>query len=145
MLAGQNAVCGECHTADSAGVKAAAEIAGLIRNLQDSLRKADEILARAQSDGMEVSDSIARQTEVRQNIVKARSEVHAFDIAAISTPVKEGLAIAAADYRAGEDALHERNVRREGLAVSLFRIGITVMGLWMAIRRISGPRTIRTE
>lgn len=27
--------------------------------------------------------------------------------------------MAATDYRAGEDALHERDVRREGLAISL--------------------------
>jgi hypothetical protein len=89
---------------------------------------------------MEVSDAIARQTEARQNVVKARSEVHAFDVAAVAAPVKAGVAIAAADYQAGEDALRERNVRREGLAVSLFGIGITVLGLWLAIRRIGARR-----
>lgn len=138
MLSGNNAVCAQCHTADSAGGKAAAEMAASIRNLQDQLRQADEILARAQNDGMEVSDAVARQAEARQNIVKARSEVHAFDVGAVTAPVKAGLAIAATDYRAGENALHERNVRREGLAVSLFGVGITVLGLWLAIRRLAG-------
>jgi hypothetical protein len=141
MLSGGNAVCAQCHTPDSAGGKAAAEMAGLIRNLEDKLRQADEILARAQSDGMEVSGAVARQTEARQNIVKARSEVHAFDLAAVETPVKAGLAIAAANYRAGEDALHERDVRREGLVVSLFGVGLTILGLWLAMRRIGGRRT----
>jgi len=139
MLSGANAVCGQCHTADSEGGKAAEEMAGLIRNLQDRLKQADEILALAQTDGMEVSAAIAQQTEARQNLVKARSEVHAFAVAAIAAPVKTGLAIAVTDYRAGQDALHERNVRREGLAISLFGVGITVLGLWFAIRRLGPP------
>ena len=140
MLSGSDAVCGQCHTADSGGGKAAAQMADLIRNLQDRLKQVDEILALAQTDGMEVSEAIARQTEARQNLVKARSEVHAFNVAAIAAPVKTGLAMAATDYRAGEDALHERDVRREGLAISLIGICITVLGLWLAIRRLGGGR-----
>jgi hypothetical protein len=142
MLAGDTAICGQCHSSDSGGGKAAAEMAAMIRNLEDSLKRADEILARAQSDGMEVSDAIARQTEARQTLIKARSEVHAFNVAAMAAPVKTGLAAAAANYRAGEDALHERNVRREGLAVSLLGIGITVAGLVLAIRQISRARPV---
>ncbi len=140
MLSGDNAVCAQCHTADSAGGKAALQMAGLIQSLQDRLRQADTILARAQSAGMEVSEAIARQAEARQNIVKARSEVHNFDVTAVAAPVNAGLAIAAADYRAGEEAMHERNVRRQGLAVSLAGVGITMLGLWLAIRRLGGRR-----
>jgi len=137
MLSGPDAVCAECHDADSKGGQAAAEIARLIRNLQDRLAQADEILARAQSDGMEVSDAIEHQTEARQNLVKARSEVHAFDVPVVAAVVKAGSAIAEADYQAGKDALHERNVRREGLGISLFGIGITVFGLWLAMRQLA--------
>ncbi len=136
MLSGKSAVCAQCHSPESAGGKAAEEMAGSIRDLQDRVSRADEILALAQSDGMEVSDALAHQTEARQNVVKARAEVHTFDVAVVAAPVKAGLAIAEADYRAGKDALHERNVRREGLAVSLFGVGITVVGLWLAIRQI---------
>lgn len=140
MLSGSNAVCGQCHTGDSAGGKAAVKMAGLIGNLQARLKQADEILARAQADGMEVSEAVAHQTEARQNLVKARSEVHTFDLDAMAVPVKTGLAMAATDYRAGEDALHERDVRREGLAISLIGVGITVLGLWLAIQRLGGGR-----
>src|SRR5262249_22262278 len=100
------------------------------------------ILARAQSDGMEVSDAIARQTEARHALIKARSEIHAFNVAATAAPVKMGLAAAAANYRAGEDAMHERNVRREGLVVSLLGVGITIAGLMLAIRQIGGKRRV---
>ena len=140
MLSGSGAVCAQCHESDSAGGKAAVEMARSIRDLQNRLKQADDLLALAQSDGMEVSEAVERQAEARQNVVKARSEVHAFDGAAVAAPVKAGLTIAAADYRAGKDALHERNVRREGLAISLFGVGITVLGLWLAIRRLGRVR-----
>ena len=110
----------------------------MIRNLQTRLQQADEILAQAQADGMEVAAAIAQQTEARQNLIKARSEVHTFAVDAMAAPVKTGLALAATDYRAGQNALHERNVRREGLGFSLVGIGITVLGLWLAIRRLGG-------
>jgi predicted CXXCH cytochrome family protein len=141
MLSGPDAVCAGCHDAESAGGKAATQMAESIRNLQDKLTRADELLARAQRDGMEVSDAIVHQTEARQNLVKARSEVHAFDVSALAAAVKAGSAIADMDYQAGKDALHERNVRREGLGVSLFGIGITVLGLWLAIRQLSRRRS----
>lgn len=140
MLSGPKAVCNQCHAADSPGGKAAAAMAGFMRNLQDRVAQADQILGRAQRDGMDVSDAVARQTEARQNLVKARSEVHAFDVAAVEAPVKAGLVIAAGNYKAGEAALHERNVRRQGLAVSLFGIGLTVAGLWLAIKRLQNRR-----
>jgi predicted CXXCH cytochrome family protein len=142
MLTGDTAVCAQCHRSDSVGGSAAAQMAAMIFNLDDALKRADEILARAQSDGMEVSDAIARQTEARQALIKARSEVHAFNVAATAAPVKMGLAAAAANYRAGEDAMHERNVRREGLVVSLLGVGITIAGLVAAIRQIGGKRRV---
>jgi predicted CXXCH cytochrome family protein len=141
MLSGGNAVCAQCHSVDSAGGKAAVEMAEMIGNLQDRLKQADEILARAQSDGMEVSEAIARQTEARQNLIKARFEIHTFDVTAVAVPLKAGLVIAAASYRAGEDALHESRVRSLGLAISLLGIGITILGLWLAIRWLAERRT----
>jgi len=140
MLSGGEAVCSQCHDADSAGGKAAVEMASLIQSLQGRLAQADQILAQAQSDGMEVSEAIARQADARQNLVKARAEVHTFSVAAVSIPVKAGLAIGGEDYRAGEQALRERNVRREGLAISLLGVGITVAGLWLAIRSLARRR-----
>jgi predicted CXXCH cytochrome family protein len=136
MLAGGSAVCSECHEADSTGGKTAAQMAALIRDLQNRLQRADDILARAQNDGMEVSGAIAHQMEARQNLVQARAHVHAFAAAAIAAPVKAGIAAADQDYQAGLDAMRERNVRRKGLAASLFGIGITILGLWLAIRSI---------
>jgi predicted CXXCH cytochrome family protein len=141
LLGGKNAVCGECHDADSAGGKTAAQAAGLIQDLQNRIVAADAILEQARTSGMEVSEAILRQTDARQNLVKARANVHAFAIAEVSQPVEAGLAIAAQDYRAGEAALKEKYIRRMGLAISLAAILVTMLGLWLIIRWLHAART----
>ena len=141
LLGGKSAVCGECHDPDSAGGKTAAQAAGLIQDLQSRIAAADAILEQARTSGIEVSEAILRQTDARQNLVKARANVHAFAIQAVSQPVQAGLAIAAEDYRAGEAALKEKNIRRMGLATSLAAILVTMAGLWLIIRWLHSGRT----
>jgi predicted CXXCH cytochrome family protein len=140
LLTGKGAICAQCHDPSSGGGKKVAEIAGLIGNLREKIASANAILNQAQSSGMEVSEAILRQADARQNLVKARSEVHAFVVSAVAEPVKAGLAIALENYQAGQAALHEREVRRVGLAVSLLTILITMAGLGLTLRWIKSRR-----
>ena len=136
MLAGNDAVCGQCHEANSAGGQAAAQMAAQLTKLDAALNQSDAILSRARASGMEVSEPILRQMEGREALVKARVAVHAFNAAAVAKPVGEGLAVAAETRRAGEKALQDRDSRRVGLALSLITILVTMIGLWMAIRSL---------
>lgn len=140
MLAGERSVCTQCHDPASAGARAASQMAGLIGKLDGALGRSDEILGRARRSGMEVSEALLREQEARESLVKARVAVHAFEVAAVSKPVGEGLGIAAETYRAGESAMRERDYRRMGLAISLLAIVITMAGLWLALRAIERPR-----
>ena len=141
MLGGKNAVCKQCHDSDSAGGQIAAQMAALIVNLQNRIAAADALLDQAQNSGVEVSDAILRQRDARQSLVKARANVHAFAFQAVSTAAQEGLSIAAEDYRAGQAALHERDVRRFGLVASLAAISVTLVGLWLMIQWRKQRRT----
>ncbi|MCP5112695.1 MAG: hypothetical protein GY953_17865 [bacterium] len=138
LLAGDEAVCGQCHEADSAGGQAAEETGRLIMDLDARLGEADQILEQARHSGMEVSDALLRQREGRENLVKARVAVHSFAIEAVREPVEAGLEIAVETQRAGEAALRERQFRRVGLGLSLVAILLTMAGLWLAIRSIEG-------
>ena len=51
-------------------------------------------------------------------------------------PVDEGMAIAKATQKAGEFALHEKDVRRMGLAVSVLLIGIAILAIRLLLRRM---------
>jgi predicted CXXCH cytochrome family protein len=136
MLAGPQAVCAQCHDAASVGGKAAVEVAGMLNQLTATLDRSDQILGRAHRSGMEVAEAQLRQTEGRDDLVKAIVAVHAFNPAAVRTPVQAGLAIAAATYRSGQSALQERDVRRVGLAISLITILAVIIGLRRAIRNL---------
>ncbi len=140
LLAGRDAVCNQCHAADSPGGEAAAQMAALIGRLQLKIEAADATLQDAQNSGVEVADAIARQTEARQSLVKARANVHAFAVAEVEQPVQAGLVIAVEDYETGQKALQERRVRRIGLAISLGAILLTMAGLWLTLRWIHGRR-----
>jgi predicted CXXCH cytochrome family protein len=136
LLAGPSAVCSQCHDDSSAGGRAAVEMASSIKNLDESVQRSDRLLERGRSYGMEVSEAVLRQAEAKENLVKARVAVHAFNAEAVRKPVTAGLAITQETWNAGEAALRERDHRRIGLAVSLAFILVTLAGLWLKIRRI---------
>jgi predicted CXXCH cytochrome family protein len=142
MLAGDSSVCTQCHEAGSSGALAAADMTASLVNLGAALDRSDDILNRARRSGMEVAEAQMQQMEAREQLVKARVAVHAFDIETVRAPAREGLAIAARTYSAGEEAMKERDTRRYGLALSLIFIIITMVGLRIAIRSIeSGTPT----
>jgi hypothetical protein len=139
MLAGPQAVCADCHEADSAGGRTAARMAALITGLRNSLDASDAVLKRAIRSGMEVSDAVLVQQEGQEQLVKAQVAVHAFRLEAVEKAAGAGAAIAARTRRAGEQALRERDNRRIGLAVSLLAIFVTIAGLWLALREVGAP------
>jgi hypothetical protein len=97
---------------------------------------------------MEVSEAQVRLGDGRENLIKARLALHSFQPAEMQKPIEAGMAIAGETMRAGVAALHEKDVRRMGLAASVVIIGITILAIWPLIRRIEnggGPlRTVST-
>jgi len=94
--------------------------------------------------GMEVSEAQVRLGDGRENLVKARLALHSFQPAEMRKPIEAGMAIANETLRAGQDALHEKDVRRMGLAASVVFIGITILAIWALIRRIES-RGVSTQ
>jgi hypothetical protein len=144
MLSGDGSVCAQCHEADSAGGRTAAEISTRIKELDAALGRSEEILERARQSGMEVSEAQLQLMDGRENLVKARLAVHAFQAAAVAKPVQDGLVVAGKTYEAGVAALKERTFRRFGLSISLAAILATLAGLWLAIRSIEKNRGQRS-
>jgi len=140
MLAGADAVCTQCHENDSAGGKAAAEMASMLGGLEKALERSDALLKQARESGMEVSEAQMREGEGREALVKARVAVHAFRVDSVKKPVTEGLSIAAETLRAGENAMREKERRRAGLALSLIAILVTIAGLRLSIRQLENGK-----
>ena len=136
MLAGPKAVCSTCHDPGSGGAKAAAEMAQWIDDLGSSLKQSESVLAQADKFGMEVSEAQVRLGDGRESLVKARLALHEFQPGEMHKPIAEGMAIAAETLKAGKTALHEKDIRRIGLAISVFLIGITILAVRLVIRQL---------
>jgi hypothetical protein len=136
MLVGPQAVCSQCHDPSTPGANAAVEIAGWMNTLDASLKHSDAVLGTAERDGMEVSDAQAQLADGREDLVKARLAMHSFHPEEMHQPIEAGMSIAGETLRAGEAALKEKNYRRFGLAVSVLFIAITVVAIFLVIRRL---------
>ena len=84
---------------------------------------------------MEVSEARLSQDQARDALTKARVTIHSFQPALIDQDVQAGMKIAAANLKAGKDAMIERNRRRLGLGLCLISIAIMLVGLWLYIKQ----------
>ncbi len=136
MLVGPKAVCANCHEPGTPGAKTAAQMAQWLDGLDASLKHSSAVLTEADEDGMEVSEAQVRLGDGNENLIKARLAMHSFQPEEMHKPIQAGMAIANETLHAGQTALHEKDVRRLGLAISGFFIAITVVAIWLALRRL---------
>jgi predicted CXXCH cytochrome family protein len=133
---GQQSVCTNCHTAGDAGYQAADQFHQEIEHLENAVKNSDEILNRAEADGMEVSQARLEQDQARDALTKVRVTIHGFNLTRLKEDSSAGLKITEKTFQEGKSALAERDYRRKGLGVSLFFIVLVVIGLRLYIRHI---------
>jgi hypothetical protein len=133
---GPQSLCTNCHVEGDEGWKAASSIAQSLARLEAAVKASDEILARAERSGMEVSEARLEQDQARDALTKARVTLHSAQVKRVEEDVDAGLKIAAKTHQAGLSALAERDFRRFGLGLSLLAILAVVIGLRLAINLI---------
>lgn len=134
--AGPQSVCTNCHTSGDAGYAAAQQMQEQLLRLDTALKNTDQILDRAESDGMEVSEARLEQDQARDSLTKARVSIHSFSTARVAQDIDAGVKIAAKTRQEGVAALQERDYRRKGLAWSVGAIVLVLIGLRLYIRHI---------
>jgi len=133
---GKDAVCMTCHSEGDAGAETAQKIhAGLVK-LDASIARSDELLGRAESSGMEVSEAKLAESEARDDLTKARVDLHAVNFARVDPEIQAGLKVTQNTWQAGQDAMAELQFRRKGLLVSIVTILLVVIGLFLMIRKL---------
>jgi hypothetical protein len=133
----------QCHKLGDACDKVRAEMLTDLTQLDDAIKKADNVLSVAESSGMEVSQARLDEDQARDALTKARVTIHTFRKELVDHDIQEGLKITANNLQAGKGALAERDYRRRGLGLALVFIFLTVIGLLLYIRQIeqNSPRT----
>jgi Cytochrome c3 len=135
---GPEAVCMQCHTPGDACDQARAALLSDLTQLDAAIKGADQVLAVAESSGMEVSEARLGQNQARDSLTKARVTIHSFRKDLVDQDIQAGLNVAAKNLQAGQKAMAERNYRRVGLGMSLIAIGIVLAGLRLYIKKIEG-------
>lgn len=133
---GPKAVCITCHAKGDRGYATAQSIAADLDRLKTAYHQADEILNKAERSGMEVSSARVELTSAHSDLIEARVTVHDFNAGMVLKITKPGVEISHKAYSAGVAALHERDFRRKGLAISLLAILLVIAGLFLKIRQI---------
>ncbi|MCH7766025.1 MAG: cytochrome c3 family protein [Acidobacteria bacterium] len=133
---GEEAFCVNCHLEGDGGWETAEKIHAALVGLDSSLGEAVSLLDQAERAGMDVGEARLVQANARENLIKARVDVHAFNAARVEETVESGLVLAAEAHQAGEAALDELAFRRKGLGLSLLAIAFVVFSLWLLIRHI---------
>jgi predicted CXXCH cytochrome family protein len=137
---GNEAICTNCHATGDPGFAAAARIHEDLTKLDEALKRSDEVLDKAERSGMEVSQARLEEAQGRDSLIKARVTIHSFQSDKVEQDTQAGMKIAEKTYKAGLQALAERDYRRKGLGLSLITIVAVLIGLWMYIRQIESRK-----
>jgi predicted CXXCH cytochrome family protein len=141
----QGAICLDCHDSGSRGYQVASEMRAGILGLHEKLEAAQQVLQRAERAGMEVSRPLFDLVEGRDRLIRARVEIHGFDLAAFRKVLNEGERIAEASRLSGIHALEELAFRRKGLTVSAVIIVAMIGLLLLKIRQIEKAEQSETR
>jgi hypothetical protein len=133
---GAQSVCTNCHTSGDAGYQAAEQMQQQLARLDAAVKGSDQILARAESDGMEVSEARLEQDQARDSLTKSRVTIHSFNPARVEQDIQAGVKITEKTHQEGLAALQERDYRRKGLAWSVLAILLVLIGLRLYTRQI---------
>jgi predicted CXXCH cytochrome family protein len=134
----KDSLCSACHSEkDDPGFVGAGRMRESIERLKAALGANADLIARARNAGMEVSDQELALSEVRTKLTQARTEVHAFDPAALDQVIDDGMKALVQVEQAGNQALADLRFRRRGLFVSLAAILLVVIGLAFKIRQLN--------
>jgi predicted CXXCH cytochrome family protein len=134
-------ICATCHEdKEDPGFVGATRMRAALQRLENEIGASASLIDRVRNSGMEVGNEDLALNEARSKLVMARTEVHAFDPAALDAVVNEGTKILQGVNRAGAEAIDELRYRRRGLFVSLALILVVVTALGLKIRDLGQER-----
>ncbi|NIO37435.1 hypothetical protein GTO27_06995, partial [Candidatus Bathyarchaeota archaeon] len=134
---GEKAVCIQCHESDSKPYQIASRIKEKLDEFIQKIQIADNLLERADRQGVEVSEPKFRLTEANTMLVMVRNLTHSFSLMEIEEKIEEGKNVVAEVTKAGEAALREAKFRKTGLIIATCFIFLLSIALYLKIKQIT--------
>ena len=134
---GEKAVCIQCHDSDSEAYRVASAIKGRIDGFVGRIHIAEEMLEKAERQGVEVSEPKFKLIEVHTALILVRNLTHSLSLDEIEEKAGEGEKVISGVIEAGEAALREAQYRKTGLVIATFFIILLAIALYLKIRQIN--------
>lgn len=134
---GEKAVCIQCHESDSEPYQIASRIKEKLDGFVEKIHFADNLLAQADRQGVEVSEPQFRLIDVNTILIQVRNLTHSFSLVEIEGKIEEGEKVVAEVTEAGEAALREAKFRKTGLIVATIFILLLAIALYLKIKQIT--------
>jgi len=128
--------CVTCHSEGEEALKLAASMHSDLTRLSSEIDSASALLALAANAGMEVSRPLFEMKGAHDKLINARVVIHSLSRKDLDSLVKEGLATARQNQKAGREALEEIDFRRAGLIASLVIILLAAISVYAKVRQI---------
>lgn len=133
---GKDAICSNCHDAQSKGGREALAMRRLIEDEKVKIGIADAVVTRAEKVGREVSDARFDITEAENSLVEARSMVHAFNTAKLQEVTTKGEVVCDQAIKLARAAMVDLTYKREMLGIFALIVLVTAIALYLKIRQI---------
>jgi hypothetical protein len=133
---GKGAICVECHAPGDAGYVQAAHMRQFLDSLAIRQTQAKGLLDSARALDMDVADGEALVEAIRQNLIEARTAIHAFSDAHLADVASKGFAAAQNSDSLARAAIFEFKFRRLGFGVATLIITGTALLLFLKIRQL---------
>jgi hypothetical protein len=141
---GPGSACTSCHNNDK-GFAVAQRMGTGLTGLSGRIADANDILARAERAGMEVSHPKFELQEASDGLTQARVLTHTSSADEVEKALGPAMDVANKSYGAGEGAFAELSYRRKGLFVSLVFILFLALLVYLKIRQIeSQPQPVES-
>jgi predicted CXXCH cytochrome family protein len=132
-----HAICVTCHNGkDDTGAAGAQKMRDGIEQLKAKIASTSTLIDRVKNAGIEVSDDELALHEASSKVTLARTEMHAFKPEQVTPIIADGLKIAEAVEKNGQNGVAELQYRRRGLGFSLGAILVVVVGLALKVKQI---------
>ncbi|MFQ6070722.1 MAG: cytochrome c3 family protein [Candidatus Aminicenantales bacterium] len=133
---GEKAVCIQCHEPDSKPYQIAGRIKEKLDRFIARIQLAENLLEKAERQGVEVSESKYKLNEANTALVFVRNLTHSLSLVDIEEKIEEGEKVVAEVTASGEDALKEAKFRKTGLVIATIFIFLLAVALYLKIRQI---------
>ena len=137
MLAGgRHDVCSQCHDARTKPYDAGVRMKQELESYVSSFQSAQDVLARAEKQGVDISEPRFKLQEASTALILVRNLTHGLSVSDMQGKLKEGDKIIEEVKALGEAALEEAKFRKTGLVVATVFIFLLALALYLKIKQL---------